>query len=524
MFCALYKNEMIKLFRRKGTIIIICIIALLTLFVAGSSSSGGGYSLDADRYEYDSYRYENCIRAQKAGITEDDWRYDVYNNIQARGHQYQGGDYYPEDDYIRSEIGYDSSVIADQQKKDSEALWKYIDDNDSAGYFASIQKRIADNVKERRKQYNNAFENFDRKSLASAEEQVFLQIESEYEKFFSLAEGICNFDSASIPATYAFCKVLCSAENQLANVLYGRSGFISEKAELDSDYYSGDKYLEYLEDFLEKVSKKSESLSIYLYSLEHGVTDTATAGYTSSGSRSALLGVFGFVFSAAAVFGVFLAGASVSSEFSRKTVNMLVIRPVSRTKILLSKLAACLTAVYSALIAGVLAYWLIKGIMMGFSDYLQPYLWYDGTTVKSCSFGIWFIGRCALASLGTVAYTILAFVLSAVTRSTPVSTVLPMLWFALGNIVNYIIYALCRRAEITGIVRYLPSMYSNLWNFATEGLFASNENLDIIGLLNAGLLGAGAGLDLLHGAVILPVFTIVIAVIGFVTFAKRDIK
>ena len=72
---------------------------------------------------------------------------------------------------------------------------------------------------------------------------------------------------------------------------------------------------------------------------------------------------------------------SVSSEFSRKTVNMLVIRPVSRTKILLSKLAACLTAVYSALIAGVLAYWLIKGIMMGFSDYLQPYLWYDGTTV-----------------------------------------------------------------------------------------------------------------------------------------------
>ena len=67
-------------------------------------------------------------------------------------------------------------------------------------------------------------------------------------------------------------------------------------------------------------------------------------------------------------------------------------------------------------------------------------------------------------------------------------------------------------------------MYSNLWNFATEGLFASNENLDIIGLLNAGFLGAGAGLDLLHGAVILPVFTIVIAVIGFVTFAKRDIK
>lgn len=523
MFRALYKNEMIKLFRRKGTIIIICIIALLTLLVAGSSSSTSGYSLDADRYDYDSYRYENCIRAQKAGITEDDWRYDVYNNIQAGDYQYPG-DYYPDDDYIRSEIGYISSDTADQKKKETEALWKYIDDNDSAGYFASIQKRIADNVKERRKQYNNAFENFDRKSLTSAEEQVFLKIESEYEKVFSLADSISNFDSASIPATYAFCKVLYSAENQLANVLYGRSDFISEKAELDSDYYSGDKYLEYLEDFLEEVSKKSESLSIYLYSLEHGVTDTSTAGTTRSGARNALLGVFGFVFSAAAVFGVFLAGASVSSEFSRKTINMLVIRPASRIKILLSKLAACLTAVYSALIAGVLAYWLIKGIMMGFSDYFQPYLWYDGTSVKSCAFGLWFIGRCALASLGTVAYTILAFVLSVITKSTPVSTVLPMLWFALGNVVNYIIYAICNRLEITGIVRYLPSMYSNLWDFATEGLFASNGDFDIIGLLTTGLVGENAGVDLLHGAIVLPVFTIVIAVIGFVTFAKRDIK
>ena len=520
MFCALYKNEMIKLFRRKGTIIIICIIALLTLFVAGSSSSGRGYSLNPDQLEYDSALYENCIRAQKAGITKDDWRYDVYNKIQARGHQYQGDDSYSDDDYIRSEIGYISSDTADQKKKEAEALWKYIDDNDSAGYFASIQKGIADNVKKNRELYNDAFKNFDRESLTSAEEQVLLQIESEYEKSFSLADGICNFDSASIPGTYAFCKVLSGAENKLG--VYGKSDIISDK--LDMNYYTGDKYIEYLDDCLKGIRNKNEALSIYLYSLEHGVTDTSTAGTTRSGARNELLGVFGFVFSAAAVFGVFLAGASVSSEFSRKTVNMLVIRPASRTKILLSKLAACLTAVYSALIAGVLAYWLIKGIMMGFSDYLQPYLWYDGTTVKSCAFGLWFIGRCALASLGTVAYTILAFVLSVVTRSTPVSTVLPMLWFALGNVVNYIIYAICNRLEITGIVRYLPSMYSNLWNFATEGLFASNGDFNIIGLLTAGLLGADAGLDLLHGAIVLPVFTIIIAVIGFVTFAKRDIK
>ena len=71
MFCALYKNEMIKLFRRKGTIIIICIIALLTLLVAGSSFSGRGYSLNPDDFSAEFMR-ENCIRARDEGVTEDE--------------------------------------------------------------------------------------------------------------------------------------------------------------------------------------------------------------------------------------------------------------------------------------------------------------------------------------------------------------------------------------------------------------------------------------------------------------------
>lgn len=530
MFCALYKNEMIKLFRRKGTIIIICIIAAFTLLFSMAYSIGG-YSLDPDDCDTELMR-ENCIRARDAGITKDDWRYAPYTVIQSDAYNkrfYENRVFYdgmPQND--------DSSVSENVKKQ-----WKYIDDNDSAAYFSDIQKDISKKTSDSRKSIEDMLGLFDTAVLTGDEAKLFGRIKDELERAFSYSEDIYTFDSAAIPGKYAFFNVLSNAETAVGNIssfyvqskdkYNGESGaggmlsvaeaLASQENSTDSDT---DKYVKYLEGRLEEARSISESLAIYSYSLEHAVVDTVTA----NSSRNALLKVFGLAFSAAAIFGIFLAGASVSSEFSRKTVNMLVIRPASRTKILLSKLAACLTAVYSAIIAGVFVYWLVRGFITGFSDYFQPYLWYDGTTVKSCAFGLWFIGRCVLASFGTVAYTILAFVFSIVTKSTPVSTVLPMLWFALGSTANMIVIAICGKLDISGAIPYLPSMYSNLWEFATNGIFTPDSGgLGITEIFNLNaLVVEGAGADLLHGAVILPVFTIVIAVIGFVTFAKRDIK
>ena len=538
MFRALYKNEMIKLFRRKGTIVIICIIAALTLLFSVAYSTGG-YSLDPDDCSTALMR-ENCIRARDAGVTDEDWRYAPYTAIQSEAYtrrnyaKTENGDFYEigaADTDKASESGVSSNV-----KKQ----WKYIDDNNSAVYFSDIQKEIAEKSAEARNKTEAMLEFVDAEALTDEEARLFAQIKDELQRAFSYSEDVYTFDSAAIPGKYTFCNVLSDAEMVIGELssfyirpkaayngggsndfgIIGGIGAVEPSGNgADNDTET---YYEYLEAKLEEVQKINEALAIYAYSLENAVTDTVTA----NNSRNALLRVFSLPFSAAAIFGVFLAGASVSSEFSRKTINMLVIRPASRTKILLSKLTACLTAVYSAIVVGVFVSWLARGFMTGFSDYFQPYLWYDGTTVKSCAFGLWFIGRCVLASFGTVAYTILAFVFSIVTKSTPVSTILPMLWFALGSMANVVVFSICSKLEIIGAVPYLPSMYSNLWEFATEGLFTPNfGGFNITDFFNMNtLLLENAGTDLLHGAIVLPVFTIVIAVIGFVTFAKRDIK
>ncbi len=544
MFRALYKNEMIKLFRRKGTIVIICIIAAFTLLFSVAYSSGG-YSLDPDDCSTELMR-ENCIRARDAGVTKDDWRYAPYTAIQSDAYSkrfnnnnvhYVTG----EDDDLAVPENYviyngadkeDDSTVSEYVKKQ----WKYIDDNDSAAFFSDMQKDISNAASDSRKSIEDILKRVDAVAMTDEEAELFTRIKAELERAFSYSKDIYNFDSAGIPGKYTFYNVLSEATTAVGKISYvhiqskdeynGQSDSFSIADALTASGNGANddvkKYSEYLEEKLDDIQAISESLVIYAYSLEHGVVDTVTA----NSSRNALLEVFGLAFSAAAVFGVFLAGASVSSEFSRKTINMLVIRPASRTKILLSKLMACLTAVYSAIIAGVFVYWLARGFITGFSDYFQPYLWYDGTTVKSCAFGLWFIGRCALASFGTVAYTILAFMLSIITKSTPVSTVLPMLWYALGSVANSLVIGICGKLNILGAVPYLPSMYSNLWEMATDGIFTPGAGeFDIAAILNLNkTIVVSAGADLLHGAIVLPVFTIVIAVIGFVTFAKRDIK
>jgi ABC-2 type transport system permease protein len=75
------------------------------------------------------------------------------------------------------------------------------------------------------------------------------------------------------------------------------------------------------------------------------------------------------------IFTVIVAADSVAGEFSGGTIKMLLIRPVSRSKILLSKYIS--TFAFSVLLLIVLfgSTFLISGILEGFSDVGAPYIY-----------------------------------------------------------------------------------------------------------------------------------------------------
>ncbi|MCL1631320.1 ABC transporter permease [Sporolactobacillus sp. CPB3-1] len=84
------------------------------------------------------------------------------------------------------------------------------------------------------------------------------------------------------------------------------------------------------------------------------------------------------------IFTIIVVSTSIASEFDTGTIKLLLIRPIYRTEILLSKYISALLFTVVCLIALFLASWLIGGILFGFSGAGDAYLGYaDGAVYQS---------------------------------------------------------------------------------------------------------------------------------------------
>lgn len=91
------------------------------------------------------------------------------------------------------------------------------------------------------------------------------------------------------------------------------------------------------------------------------------------------------------VFTVIVVSTSIASEFDSGTIKLLLIRPIYRTEILLSKyIAALLFTVFSLIVLFIFS-WLIGGILFGFGGAVEAHLVYTAGAVHRASWilAIW---------------------------------------------------------------------------------------------------------------------------------------
>jgi ABC-2 type transport system permease protein len=117
------------------------------------------------------------------------------------------------------------------------------------------------------------------------------------------------------------------------------------------------------------------------------------------------------------IFTVIVAADSVASEFSGGTVKLLLIRPASRTKVLLSKYLAVLQySLFMLLVLFAISY-LVSGIFFGFGGSGSPYLTVSGGVVKESSMLLHALAMYGLASVSLLMVVTVAFMISTVFRS-----------------------------------------------------------------------------------------------------------
>ncbi|WP_147532459.1 ABC transporter permease [Bacillus marasmi] len=135
------------------------------------------------------------------------------------------------------------------------------------------------------------------------------------------------------------------------------------------------------------------------------------------------------------IFIITIAAGIVASEFNWGTIKLLLIRPISRAKILTSKyitvfLFGLLMLTITFLLSGILG-----AILFGFPDKPTPYLLYQEGVVSELPIGLYLIVYYCLKSINMVMLVTMAFMMSAVFRNSSLAIGLSIfLMFMGGNV------------------------------------------------------------------------------------------
>lgn len=542
MFKNLVTNELVKIWKKNSVRVLAALFILvggLTMF-SGSGSYGNTYDSVFYRYDYE-YQYrdpdpgmngylESVAEEQRKlrdeclelGIKDGDWRFGMINSIAVNIDTIEFNKY-----LISGISGKEVSPADVQQLREEIKL------------YTETNARLWDLIVE------NDFNKYI--------EEVYSGAKSDIESFRSAAERLNSVDltgkaseaeKENLRVLAANCKIIADESDKFFQTALnaGLKGVGADlnlidgvKLELSGNYFplissediGGGRATSQL---IASLASESESLKekIFIagYAVANGYDEMTTAGSSRVVYMSLVTGLF---YSLMALFAIYTAGASVASEFSRKTINMLVIRPVSRRMITASKYVASLLSVFAVTFAGFVVCFLFAGLINGFSDFFQPYIYFNGTAAESVPYLVWFLGKALIGSLSFVFYLTLAFTVAMLIRSTTATIVVTYSAYVFSSLLLLLRSALYNWIFLkTGVelYKYLPLTYININGIVFEGVRnigrSGYEFGDVLRSFN--IISGSAPLGIAYGVLMI---TLMIALLYFIadrSFRKRDIK
>lgn len=201
------------------------------------------------------------------------------------------------------------------------------------------------------------------------------------------------------------------------------------------------------------------------------------------------------------IFSIIVAGTIVSSESQKGTIKLLLTRPYSRNKILLSKYLVSILSVFIFILLFLITEFIVGGIIDGFDIFKIPMVEYN---IKTSSVVV--MGVCKYSIIKTlmslplvILLTTLGFSLSTIISNSAISVAMPILGYMSSNIINLFI-------ERIKILKY----------FVT-----ANWDLSIYMF---GGKGIAEGLNFAVSLLICLIYLLIMLITTFIVFNKRDIK
>jgi len=263
-------------------------------------------------------------------------------------------------------------------------------------------------------------------------------------------------------------------------------------------------YEEYKKDYDKKIKSIDEAIALDWYSLENNIPQVEF----QQDIRSSVDTTYLMYISIAIILCIIIGGGIVSSEYSTGTVRLLMIRPVSRWKIIFSKLISVFIIGYGALLAMVVLNIISSGILYGFGGLSTKVIAFSGETIIEQNFIVSIIPKLLFSSISLIFIIALVFAISTIIKNTALAVGLTTVAY-LGSSIGTIVFA---RLNMTWIGKtILP--YMNLSMLIRDSGFAEMLKSEYNIVLNSTM-----------GAIQLLVFAAILIIASFIVFQKRDVK
>lgn len=486
----LIKNELYKVFKRKSIYILLsimlCIITLNT-FLTKKYSIEDPVSTSADQ-KYELQELKRTIDSyDKNSPGEKEEYYNALSNIEL----YELTDKYKEPwkkilirenlrniihsmnnaKYIEKDI-----EAYNEYKKEYDKFLKELDSN-SWKYFVNKEIKtttdeIASLEKEREKAKNKELYNSRIKEEKNKLEKLKLRLEKDipYDNNY-LNTALEDYKQA--PQTYKEFK-----ESAIKN---------TSEFNIKEEYQIKRQYIEYM---------KNNANNKYIIDNKVDINSPKT-------TRNLLINTLSDNFLFIMVIIAAVAGSIVSTEFDKGTIKLLLIRPYSRNKILLSKYIVSLFMIIFAILSAFIMQLIIGGIFFGFSSLNIPVIIYNFVQNKVMHINLFkYIFDNVLAVLPEfILLATLAFAISTITNVSTLGVALPIVGVGAADIINLI--AINRNIIL---LKYFVTLN---WNF-TNYLYGGVNSFPT--------------LSIPFSILICTIYFLIMIITAFIVFNKRNIK
>lgn len=200
---------------------------------------------------------------------------------------------------------------------------------------------------------------------------------------------------------------------------------------------------------------------------------------------------------------IMIAGTIVSEEFNKGTIKLLLIKPYSRNKILLSKFITMLIMIVFSIVAVIAMELIVGGIIFGYESLSVPVLEYNFNTQTLEQINIFtYLGIQVLAQLPMlILLGTLAFAFSTIFTNSALAIIISLLGYMSSDMINMLV--------IQYKVSFMKFFVTMNWDLS-EYLFGGLPSME--------------GMTLGFSVIMCILYFVVMTIPTFVLFNKKNIK